>query len=145
MKGEPFARRKTRQLLLALEPWMRQELSLISQKSKLAEAIRRPVGMGRARALVDDGRVEIDSNVFVRSIRPIALNRKNALFAGSDGGGDHWATVASLVETCKLCGVDPQAYLADAITKIVRGHLNSRIDDLLPWAYMPPIALRDVA
>jgi transposase len=137
---------KTRPLLAELEPWLRQKLTLISQKSKLAEAIRyalsRWEGLTR---FIDDGRVEIDSNVVERSIRPIALNRKNALFAGSDGGGEHWAIVASLVETCKLCRVDPQAYLADTITKIVSGHLNSQIDDLLPWGYAPPAMLKDVA
>ena len=73
-----------------------------------------------------------------RAIRPIALNRKNALFAGSDGGGEHWAVIASLIETCKLTGIEPHAYLADVITRIVNGHPNSQIDDLLPWAY--PVA-----
>jgi transposase len=76
---------------------------------------------------------------------PIALNRKNTLFAGSDGGGEHWALVASLVETCKLCRVDPQAYIADTITKIFGGHLNSQIGDLLSWGYAPPALLKDVA
>ena len=80
-----------------------------------------------------------------RSIRPIALNRKNALFAGSDGGGEHWAVIASLIETCKLIGVDPHAYLTDVITKIVNGHPNSRIDELLPWAYPAAQSLKDVA
>ena len=80
-----------------------------------------------------------------RSIRPIALNRKNALFAGSDGGGEHWATVASLIETCKLSSVEPHAYLADAITKIVNGYPNSQIDDLLPWAYAKTSSLKSVA
>lgn len=70
---------------------------------------------------MEDGRVEIDSNTVERSIRPIALNRKNALFVGSDGGGEHWAVLASLIETCKLYGVDPQAYLADVIIRIVQG------------------------
>ncbi|MBP0650689.1 transposase domain-containing protein, partial [Mycobacterium tuberculosis] len=69
------------------------------------------------------------------SIRPLALSRKNALFAGSDGGGEHWATIASLVETCKLNGIDPQAYLTDVINRIVAGHPQSQIDELLPWAY----------
>ena len=64
----------------------------------------------------------------------MALNRKNALFAGSDGGGN-WAVIASLIETCKLNGVDPYEYLADALTRIVNGHLASEIDALLPWAY----------
>jgi len=68
-------------------------------------------------------------------IRPIALNRKNALFAGSDGGAEHWATVASLIETCKLNEIDPLAYLTDVLTRIVNGHSNRDIDQLLPWAY----------
>ena len=67
----------------------------------------------------------------------MTLNRKNALFAGSDGGAEHWAVIASLVETCKLNSVDPQAYLADVITRIVTGHPQSQLDELLPWAYTP--------
>ena len=137
---------KYRPILDALEPWLREKLALISQKTKLAEAIR--YALSRWEGLirfVDDGRIEIDSNVVERSIRPIALNRKNALFAGSDGGGKHWAIIASLVETCKLSGVDPQAYLEDTLTKIVNGHLNTEIDELLPWSYAAPAALKDVA
>jgi transposase len=137
---------KTRPLLVDLEPWLRSKLALISQKSKLAEAIRyalsRWEGLTR---FVDDGRIEMDSNIVERSMRPIALNRKNALFAGSDGGGEHWAILASLIETCKLCTVDPQAYLTDALTKIANGHPNRDIDDLLPWAYAPAADLKDVA
>ncbi len=129
---------KSRMIGEALEPWLKTKLALVSQKSKLAEAIRyalsRWAGLSR---FLDDGRIEIDSNVVERSIRPIALNRKNALFAGSDGGGEHWATIASLVETAKLNGVDPHAYLADVIARIVAGHPQSQIDDLLPWAYAP--------
>ncbi|MFM8819710.1 MAG: transposase domain-containing protein, partial [Phenylobacterium sp.] len=68
-----------------------------------------------------------------RAIRPLALSRKNSLFAGSDGGAEHWAVLASLIETAKLNGLDPQAYLADTITRIVQGHPQSRIDELLPW------------
>jgi transposase len=75
----------------------------------------------------------------------MALNRKNALFAGSDGGGEHWAIIASLIETCKLNGVDPHVYLTDVITKIVDGHPNRRIDELLPWAYPAAPALKHVA
>ena len=128
-----------------LEPWLREKLALISQKSKLAEAIRYALARweGLTRFL-DDGRIEINSNTVERSIRPIALNRKNALFAGSDGGGENWAVIASLVETCKLNGVDPHAYLADVLARIVNGHLNSRLDELLPWAYAAP-PLKDVA
>src|SRR4051812_49177667 len=103
---------------------------------RLADAIR--YALSRWKGLtrfIDDGRVELDNNAVERAIRPIALNRKNALFAGSDGGADHWATVASLIETCKLNDVDPLAYLTDVLTRIVNGHPNSDIDKLLPWAY----------
>jgi transposase len=137
---------RSRPIIDDLESWLRAKLALISQKSKLAEAIRYALSRwdGLARFL-DDGRIEIDSNVVERAISPIALNRKNALFAGSDGGGEHWAVIASLIETCKLVGVDPQAYLADVITRIVNDHPNSRIDELLPWAYAADPTLRAVA
>jgi transposase len=137
---------RSRPLVEALEPWLREKLSLISQKTKLAEAIRyalvRWAGLCR---FLEDGRVEIDSNTVERAIRPLTLNRKNALFAGSDGGAAHWATVASLIETCKLTGVEPHAYLADVISRIVSGHPQSRLDDLLPWAYPALTDLKAVA
>ena len=105
---------------------MREKLGLLSRKSNLAEAIRYALSRWAGLSLfLDDGRVEIDSNTVERAIRPLALNRKNALFAGSDHGGGHWAVVASLVETCKLNGVEPQAYLTDVITRIVAGHPQS--------------------
>ena len=101
---------KSRPLAEAFEQWLRAKLALISQKSKLAEAIRyalsRWEGLTR---FIDDGRIELDNNTVERSIRPIALNRKNALFAGSDGGAEHWATIATLIETCKLNEIDPLA------------------------------------
>ncbi|RWL43451.1 MAG: IS66 family transposase [Mesorhizobium sp.] len=129
---------RSRSVINALEPWLRQQLTLISQKTKLAEAIRYALSrwQGLTRFL-DNGTIEIDSNVVERAIRPIALNRKNALFAGSDGGAEHWATIASLIETCKLNGVEPHTYLADVIARIVAGHPQSQIDDLLPWAFSP--------
>lgn len=127
---------KSRPLAEAFEQWLRAKLALISQKGKLADAIRyalsRWEGLTR---FIDDGRIELDNNAVERSIRPITLNRKNALFAGSDGGAEHWAIIASLVETCKLNDVDPLAYLTDALTRIVNGHPNNEIDHLLPWAY----------
>jgi transposase len=137
---------RSRPIVAELEPWLREKLGLISQKTKLAEAIRYTLSRweGLTRFL-DDGRVEIDSNVVERSIRPIALNRKNALFAGSDGGAEHWAVIASLIETCKLNHVEPLAYLADVLTRIVNGHPNSQIDDLLPWAYIRRPELKAVA
>ena len=129
-----------------MEHWLREKLALISQKSSLAEAIRYALTRwGGLSLFLEDGRVEIDSNTVERAIRPLALTRKNALFAGSDGGAEHWAVVASLIETCKLIGVEPQAYLADVIARIVNGHPQSRLDDLLPWAYPPTPALKAVA
>lgn len=98
----------SRPFLDALEPWPQAKLALISRKSKLADAIRyalsRWEGLTR---FIDDGRIELDNNTVERSIRLIALNRKNALFAGSDGGAEHWATIASLIEICKLNDVEP--------------------------------------
>ena len=94
---------------------------------------------------LDDGRVEIDNNVVERAIRPLALTRKNALFAGSDGGAEHWAVIASLIATCKLIDIEPYRYLADVITRIVDGHPNGRLDELLPWAYAPAPQLKAVA
>ena len=136
----------SRPIIDDLESWLRAKLALISQKTKLAEAIRYALSRwGGLTRFLDDGRIDIDSNVVERTIRPIALNRKNALFAGSDGGGDHWAVIASLIETCKLIGVEPHAYLADVITRIVNRHPNSKIDDLLPWAYPAAPALKNVA
>jgi hypothetical protein len=69
--------------------------------------------------------------------RAIALNRKNALFAGSDGGGEHWAILASLIETSKLNDIDPQAYLADILVRIANGHPINRLGELLPWIWAP--------
>lgn len=75
----------------------------------------------------------MDTNTVERSIRPIKLTKKKALFAGSDGGGRSWACVASLIETCKLNGVEPYAYLQDILQLLVAGHPVNRIDELLPW------------
>lgn len=146
-EGRRTARQeRTRPLIEALEPWLREKLALISQKTKLAEAIRYALSRWAGLCLfLDDGRVDIDNNTVERAIRPLALNRKNALFAGSDGGAEHWAVIASLIETCKLTGVEPYAYLNDVITRIVNGHPQSQIDDLLPWAHAPADDIKAVA
>jgi transposase len=128
--------RRTKPLVEALRLWLEAQLATVSGKSTIAGAIRYALARwdGLARFL-DDGRIEIDSNVVERSIRPIALGRKNHLFAGSDGGGEHWAVIASLIETCKMNGVDPQAYMRDVLAKVVDGWPVQKLDALLPWAW----------
>ncbi len=84
----------------------------------------------------------IDSNTVERSIRPMALNRKNA--ASSGAGTEHWATIASLIETAKPNDVEPIGHFADVLTTIVNGRPSSRIDELLPWAYRTAKMLRQI-
>ncbi len=125
-------------MIQALEPWLRARLETISQKTKLAEAIRYALSRWAGLTLfLGDGRIELDNNIVERSIRPLALTRKNSLFAGSYGGAAHWAILASLIETAKLNDVDPQAYITSVIIRIVEGPPQSRIDQLLPWVYQP--------
>jgi transposase len=119
-----------------LKPWLDQQLRRVSKTATIAKDIR--YGLGHWEGLtrfLDDGRIELDNNTVERSIRPIALNRKNALFAGSDEGGVNWAIIASLVETCKLNDVNPHAWLTDTLTKLVNRWPASRIDELMPWHY----------
>lgn len=127
---------RSKPLVEALHLWLQAKLATVSGKSTIAEAIRYALSRweGLTRFL-NDGRIEIDSNVVERTMRPIALGRKNHLFAGSDYGGENWAVIVSLIETCKMNGIDPEAYLRDVLAKIVARHPMSRIDDLLPFAY----------
>jgi transposase len=132
---------QSRPLVDDLRAWLDAQLARVPGRSRIAEAIRYALKLWSGLSFfLDDGRVEIDSNVVERSIRPIALNRKNALFAGSDQGGVHWGVIASLIETCKLNAVDPQAYLATTLTRLVNRHPASQIDDLMPWAYADTLA-----
>jgi transposase len=127
---------KSKPLVGELKSWLQAQLARASAKSAIAMAIR--YGLNHWEGLerfLEDGRIEIDSNVVERSMRPIALNRKNALFAGHDTGAENWACLASLIETCKLNGVDPQAYLTDILTKLVDLWPAGRLDELLPWAW----------
>lgn len=105
----------------------------VSAKSKLGEAIRYALtrwdGLSR---FLDDGRVDLDSNTVERSIRPLALNRKNALFAGSDEGGDNWAVIATLIENCKIAGVNPHTWLSETLTKLANGHPANALGELMP-------------
>jgi transposase len=129
-------RQESAPLAAALRTWLEQQLARVSGKSETAKVIRYAFNHwdGLLRFL-DDGRIELDTNIVERSMRPQALTRKNALFAGSDDGADNWAILASLIETAKLNGVDPQAWLADVLTRLVNLWPNDRLDDLMPWAW----------
>jgi transposase len=113
-----------------------KELPRFSGKSKLAEAIRyalsRRVVLER---FLSDGRIEIDSNIVERAIRPHTITRKNALFAGSDGGGRTWATMATLLITARMNKVDPFARLTRTLQRLAAGWPNSRLEELMPWNY----------
>ena len=127
---------ESKPLAAALKAWLQAQLARASAKSAIAIAIR--YGLNHWEGLerfLEDGRIEIDTNVVERSMRPIALNRKNALFAGHDAGAENWACLASLIETCKLNGVDPQVYLTDVLTKLVNLWPAAQIDQLMPWAW----------
>jgi transposase len=128
---------ETRPLVDAMKTWLEQELGRISAKSTLAEAIRYALRHWTGLCLfLEDGRVEIDSNTVERTIRPIKLGAKNHLFAGSDGGAESWATLASLIQTAKLNGVEPFAYLRDVLERIVSGKTKAnKLSSLLPWAW----------
>jgi transposase len=126
-------------LVDAFKTWLETELHRVPPRSGLADAIR--YAFARWPALcrfLDDGRVELDTNTVERAIRPIALGRKNHMFAGSDGGADRWAIVSSLITTAKLNGVEPFAYLKDVLDRLSQGHPMGQLDDFLPWKWTPP-------
>ena len=137
----PDERRAVRQAesaphVTAFRTFLEKQLARVSKKSPTADAIR--YGLNHWHGLIrflDDGRIDLDSNIVERSMRPQALTRKNALFAGHDNGAENWAIVASLVESCKLNGIDPQAYLADILSRLVNLWSNARLDELLPWTW----------
>jgi transposase len=139
---------KSKSLLEALFAWLETQLARLPGGSPTAQAIRYALNHrdGLVRFL-EDGRIETDTNVVERAIRPLCLSRKNALFASGDDGGARWAAVASLVETCKLNGVDPQRYFTDLLTRLVNGWPNNRIDELMPWCWAdmknPPPSIAD--
>ena len=116
-----------------LKAWLEVTIGRLSGKSELAGAMCH--GVSRWASLIrylHDGRTEIANNAAERSIRGIALGRKNYLFAGSDTGGSRAAAIYSLIETCKLNNIDPQAHLRDIIDRILDQRIN-RIDEQLPW------------
>ena len=129
----------------ALKPWFEKQLSLISSGSTLATDIRYALShwAGLTRFL-EDGRLELDTNPVENAIRPVALTRKNALFAGHEVGAQNWALLASIVATCKLNNLDPVAYIAKTLQAILDGHPQSRIDELMPWSFVSRVKPRRI-
>jgi transposase len=143
IRGHPAEERRavrqarSKPLVEALHAWLTAQLERASGKSALAEAIRYALRHWQGLVLfLEDGRIELDTNTIERAIRPIALTRKNALFAGSDGGARHWAMVASLVATAKLNGLEPQAWLTDVLERMVSGRTKAHeLGRFLPWVW----------
>jgi transposase len=128
-------------LVAKMKAWLDIQLFQVPPRGSVADAIR--YALTRWAALchfLDDGRLELDTNTVERAIRPVTLGRKNHLFAGSDGGAARWATICSLITTAKLNDVEPFAYLRDVLERLSNGHAMSRLDDLLPWNWRPPVA-----
>jgi transposase len=138
---DPGARRAGRQersrpLVDELGAWLCAQRERLSRRSPMGEAIAYVLAhWDGLRRFLDDGRIEMDSNPVENAIRPLALTRKNALFAGHDEGGRSWARLASLIGTCKMNGIEPYAYIRDTLAAIAAGHPQSRLDDLLPWKF----------
>ena len=139
VRGSPPMQRRAARLAEAkpvfddLQAWLESQLPSISGKSPLAAAIRYALTrMKRLTPYLDHGILEIDNNPAERAMRAIALGRKNYLFVGSHNGGKAAAIAYTLIETAKLNGVDPQAWLADTLARIPDTKIN-KVDELLPW------------
>ncbi|MEE3154502.1 MAG: IS66 family transposase [Pseudomonadota bacterium] len=140
IRGNPAEQRRqvrderSRIIVNDLHNYLDAQNRQVSAKSKLGEAIRYALtrwdGLSR---FLDDGHVDLDSNVVERAIRPLAINRKNALFAGSDEGGDNWAVIATLIENCKIAGVNPHTWMTETLTRLANGHPANALGELMPW------------
>jgi transposase len=146
IRGHPAEHRRhvrqerSRPIVDALHVWLHEHVSRVSGTSDLAVAMRYAIRHWPGlQVFLDDGRVEMDTNVVERAIRPNTLTRKNALFAGSDGGARHWAIAMTLIQTAKLNGVDPMAWMADVLERMVSGQTKAhQLETLLPWNWAPP-------
>lgn len=143
--GQPAARRRevreahSRPRAEAFRAWCEGQLARLPGKGDLAKALRYALKRWDAFTLfLGDGRVAIDNNPAERALRPVAIGRKNWLFAGADAGGETLADALTLIETAKLAGLNPEAYLADVLARI-NDHLVTRLDELLPWNWTPAV------
>ncbi len=145
IRGHPAEHRRqirlqrSRPIVEALHAWLQDHVERVSATSDLAKAIRYALRHWPGLVVfLDDGRVEMDTNVVERAIRPNTLTRKNALFAGSDGGARHWAVAMTLIQTAKLNDVEPMAWLTDVLERVVSGRTKTHeLHKLLPWNWRP--------
>jgi hypothetical protein len=130
---------RSRPIVEALHDWLLDHVDRVSGASDLAKAIRYAIRHWPGLvAFLDDGRIEMDSNTVERAIRPHTLTRKNALFAGSDGGARHWSIAMTLIQSAKMNGVDPMAWLTDVLERVVSGRTKAHeLHTLLPWHWKP--------
>ena len=126
---------RSRPLVEALHDWLHTHIERVSGASDLAKAMRYTIRHWAGLvAFLDDGRIEMDSNTVERTIRPHTLTRKNSLFAGSDGGARHWSIAMTLIQTAKLNGNDPMAWLTDVLERVVDGRTKAHeLHKLLTW------------
>jgi transposase len=125
-------------ILTDLKSWMTEQRRRLSSKTGLAKALQYALTRWDALCLyTEDGRLGIDNNPAERALRTIAITRKNFLFLGSDAGGERAAVIYTVLQSAKLNGLDPEAYLADVIDRMAKGHPINRLSDLLPWNWKP--------
>jgi hypothetical protein len=135
--GHAVRQDKSKPKVEAFKAWCERQLAQLPGKGELAKAIRYGLNRWEAFTLfLEDGRAAIDNNPAERAIRPVALGRKNFLFVGSDAGGETLADAMTVIETAKLSGHDPEAYLRDVLAWI-NDHKINRLDELLPWNWQP--------
>lgn len=145
LRGQPaedrqrIRQQQSRPLADAMHVWLNETFAHVSGRSALAQAIRYALNHWEGLILfLDDGRLELDTNTVERSIRPVTLCRKNTLFAGADSGGRHRTIVMTLIQSAKLNGVEPLAWLTDVLERVVSGTTKrNEFNTLLPWNWKP--------
>jgi len=138
-------RNQSAPVVAALEAWLREQRARLSRSAAVAEPIDYMLRRwDRFARFIDDGRICLTNNAAERALRGFALGRKSWLFAGSDRGADRAAVMATLITTAKMNDVDPQAWLADVLSRI-NDHAIHRLDELLPWNWAAAMERRKVA
>jgi transposase len=139
ISGKPAEQRRASRQSMSLErvgtfhAWMTAQLTRIPGKGDLAKAMRYALSRWPSFTLfLEDGRVAIDNNVAERAVKPVVIGRKNWMFAGSDAGGETLADAMTIIESAKMSGLNPEAYLADVLARI-NDHMNPKLGELLPW------------